>query len=114
VGKLFGYLATAEVNDFLVELTPDVRIKLGNTLYTGHEEVRAFLDGLYAFTTVNHSVVNEWIAGNEVIVEAVADYVRHSDGKRIQIPTATVITTNTQGLVRTYYAYVDPAPLYAE
>jgi hypothetical protein len=113
VGKLFGYLATAEVDRFLVELTPDVVVKLGNAVYTGHDEVRDFLEGLYAFTTVTHSVVNEWVLGNETIVEAVAHYVRHADGKKIQIPTATVITTSGD-LVHTYYAYVDPAPLYAD
>ena len=60
---------------------------------------------------MKHSFLNIVGTDNYFVVEALDDYTRKDDHV-VQIPAATIIERNADGLVSFIWAYLDIAPIY--
>jgi limonene-1,2-epoxide hydrolase len=116
VKAIFGAFAAADIDRIMELVTPDVELELGNSgPIHGIDHARAVTEQVYAATrTIEHDVINEWLIGNEIIVQATAIYDRIADGRKIRLPSMAAIALNGDGLIMKYKVFFDVSPLYAE
>lgn len=79
----------------------------------GPDTIEAGVRGF--FTTIKglrHTLVNEWLVGQETIVELTVEYDRLDD-KTVTIPVVSIWHVDPDGLIDDYRVYFDLAPVYA-
>jgi uncharacterized protein (TIGR02246 family) len=101
--------------DSIAELfTEDAMMVFGNTdPLVGREAITAGVQGF--FSTINglrHRIVNDWHIGADTIAETEVTY-RRLDDKNVTISAVSIWHTSDDGLIDSYRAFVDLAPLYA-
>ena len=80
---------------------------------TGPEEIEAGVAGFFAtIKGLRHTVVREWYAGDDTIIEETVDYHRLS-GDTVTVPAVTMFHVDETGLIDDFRVYFDLAPLFA-
>jgi hypothetical protein len=67
------------------------------------------------FTTIGglrHQVVNEWVTGEDTVVELKVAYDR-LDGRSVSVPAVSIWHVDGDGLIDHYRIFIDLAPVYA-
>ncbi|WP_433304523.1 nuclear transport factor 2 family protein [Actinoplanes sp. CA-030573] len=107
--------AAGDAKLFASFLAEDVVFRLGfQPQLVGREHVLRSVDGLFQLLDggVSHEIERAWEVENVVIYEAVANYVRKEDGRRIAIPYSNVLEHDGRFFTR-YFIYIDPSALFA-
>jgi ketosteroid isomerase-like protein len=91
----------------------DATMTFGNqAAMHGREAIAA---GSVAFWTsiagLSHRVINDWVVGQDTIVEAAVTYTRR-DGNHVTIPAVSIWRTAPDGLITDYRVFVDLAPVF--
>lgn len=103
-------LDAEEYRKFLAE---DAQLQFGNSpiVSSANEIVQALGNFWKTINGMKHSFLNIIGTDNYFVVEALVDYTRKDDHV-VQIPAATIIERNADGLVSFIRAYLDIAPIY--
>ncbi|MCX4767302.1 nuclear transport factor 2 family protein [Streptomyces sp. NBC_01275] len=112
--KVFALVDATDAAGFSRLFTPQGRMRFGNNEpMVGPEEIAAGVGGF--FGTVKgprHTVVREWYAGADAVIEELVDYYR-LDGETVTIPAATLWHVDETGLIDDFRVYFDLAPLFS-
>lgn len=99
----------------LAELfTQDATMTFGNLEpMSGRNAIAAgTADFLSSIAGLGHRIVNQWVVGQDTIVETAVTYTRH-DGKEVTIPAVSIWRVAADGLITNYRVFVDLAPVFA-
>jgi ketosteroid isomerase-like protein len=112
--QLFAVVDTMDVGTIASLFAEDGRVVFGNGQpLVGIEAIRTGITEFFAtIAGQHHEVVNEWHAGDEVIVELKVTYDR-KDGQQVTIPCVTIFHTDAADKIDAYRVYFDVAPIYA-
>ncbi|MET8425156.1 nuclear transport factor 2 family protein [Nocardia sp. NPDC004860] len=105
---------TLDAEGFAEFFAPDGRITFGNVpALEGRSAVAAGCAGFFGtIDGMHHDIVNEWVVGNDTIVELTVTYTR-KDGRKVSIPVASIWTVGDSGLIDEYRVFFDLAPVFA-
>lgn len=111
---VFHALDTLDSKAFAELFAHDGNATYGNgPTLEGREAVEAGAVGFFgAIDGMHHDIVNEWVVGNDTIVELAVTYTR-KDGQKISIPVVSIWTVGGSGLIDTYRVFFDVAPVSA-
>lgn len=112
--KVFALVDGTDAAGFSRLFAPQGRMRFGNgEPMTGPEEIAAGVAGFFAtIKGLRHTVVREWYAGADTIIEETVDYHRLS-GDTVTVPAVTMFHVDESGLIDDFRVYFDLAPLFA-
>ncbi|MGV9817543.1 nuclear transport factor 2 family protein [Nocardia xishanensis] len=103
-----------DAKGFAELFAPGGKITFGNVpTLEGRDAVEAGCVGFFAtIDGMRHDIVNEWVVGNDTIVELTVTYTR-KDGRKVAIPVVSIWTVGNSGLIDEYRVFFDLAPVFA-
>jgi len=92
----------------------DAKMVFGNgDAMIGRPAIEAGVGGFFcSIEGLTHHVVNEWVVGNDSIIELRVAY-DGLDGRHVEVPVVSIWTVGNDGLINDYRVFFDLAPLYA-
>ncbi|WP_067474931.1 nuclear transport factor 2 family protein [Nocardia amamiensis] len=111
---VFHALDTLDSEAFAGLFAHDGNATYGNgPTLEGREAVEGGAVGFFgAIGGMQHDIVNEWVVGDDTIVELAVTYTR-KDGQKVSIPVVSIWTVGGSGLIDTYRVFFDVAPVFA-
>jgi hypothetical protein len=111
---VFHAVDTLDAKGFAEFFADNGSITFGNNpAFEGRETVEsgtaAFLDTIDG---IGHEIVNEWVVGNDTVVELKVTYHR-KDGQSVTIPAVSIWNYDGNGLIESYRVFFDVAPVFA-
>ena len=112
--KVFAAVDATDVRTFSEFFTDDGRLVFGNAdPMSGRADIETGVANFFgSIRGLHHTVINEWMVGDDTINELSVTYDRH-DGKSVTIPAATVWHVAADNKIDHYRVYVDLAPVFA-
>jgi hypothetical protein len=112
--KVFALVDATDAVGFSRLFTPKGRMRFGNNEpMVGPEAIEAGVAGFFGtIKGLRHTVVREWYAGPDTIVEELVDYYRLA-GDTVTVPAVTMWHVDEAGLIDDFRVYFDLAPLFA-
>jgi hypothetical protein len=111
---IFQAVDTLDAKGFAEFFAKDGKITFGNNpAYEGRETVESGTAGfLDTIDGIGHEIVNEWVVGNDTVVELKVTYHR-KDGQSVTIPAVSIWNFDADGLIDSYRVFFDVAPVFA-
>jgi len=112
--KVFTIVDTADAVGFSQLFAPNARLIFGNAEpMVGPDAIAAGIGAFFnSILALRHEVVAEWNVGPDTITTLRVTYTR-LDGTAVTIPTASIWSVGSDGLIEHYQVFFDITPLFA-
>lgn len=114
IREVFATVDAGDAHAFASFFAENAKMVFGNQPgMIGPAAIEAGVSGFFGMIKgLRHSITNEWVVGNDAIIELAVTYYR-LDGKTVTIPVVSIWTTNAAEKITDYRVFFDLAPVFA-